>query len=108
MESTRTSQNGHERTVTERSRPRIPLAQSHGRILELARALKAKQSDKGKKLFKFLSDIGTRALRIHIGRVLEMSESSVAKGEYEAKVKARFGSPTVKKTLTSDRRPNQS
>ncbi len=69
-----------------------PLAQSNGRILELVRALKAKDGDRQKKLFQFLSEIGARALRIQIGRVLEMGESSITRHEYEGKVKARFGS----------------
>ena len=69
-----------------------PLAQSQGRILELMRALKANDGDRQKKLFQFLSEIGARALRIHIGRVLEMGESSVTRAEYEVKLKGRFGS----------------
>jgi hypothetical protein len=69
----------------------FPLAESRGRVLELVRALKAKQSDKGKKLFQFLSEIGARALRINIGRVLEMAESSATSAEYEAKLRTRFG-----------------
>jgi P63C domain len=69
-----------------------PLAKSNGRILELMRALKAKQGDRQKKLFQFLNEVGARALRIQIGRVLEMSESSNDSEEYETKVKTRFGS----------------
>ena len=37
------------------------------------------------------SATGARALRIHLGRVLEMAESSSDKGEYERKVYERFG-----------------
>jgi hypothetical protein len=48
----------------------------NGKILELVRALKAKDGDRQKKLFQFLNELGARALRIQIGRVLEMSESS--------------------------------
>jgi hypothetical protein len=68
-----------------------PLAKSNGKILELMRALKAKGGDRQKKLFQFLNDLGARALRIQIGRVLEMSESSKGKPEYETKVVERFG-----------------
>jgi len=42
----------------------------------LLKALKAKDGDRAKKLFQFLNDIGARALRIQLGRVLEMAESS--------------------------------
>ena len=68
-----------------------PLAQSSGKILNLLRALRANDGDRQKKLFSFLSEIGTRALRMHLGRVLEMAESSYTSEEYEAKVRRRFG-----------------
>jgi hypothetical protein len=68
-----------------------PLAQSNGKVLELMRALKAQGGDRAKKLFQFLNDLGARALRIHIGRVLEMAESSADRFEYERKIAARFG-----------------
>ncbi|WP_447602412.1 P63C domain-containing protein [Nitrospira sp. Nam80] len=68
-----------------------PLAQSNGKIYELVKALKAKDGDRQKKLFQFLNDVGARALRIHLGRVLEMCESSEDRNDYEAKIKKRFG-----------------
>jgi hypothetical protein len=68
-----------------------PLARSNGKILELMRALKAEGGDQRKKLFQFLNDVGARALRIHIGRLLEMAESSDSQTEYENKVAVRFG-----------------
>lgn len=68
-----------------------PLAKSNGKILELVRALKAKDGDRQKKLFQFLNELGARALRIQLGRVLEMAESSTSKHEYEAKIVQRFG-----------------
>ena len=43
-------------------------------------------------LFQFLNDIGARALRMQIGRVLEMAQSSNEdKNAYEAKIIERFG-----------------
>lgn len=68
-----------------------PLAKSSGKILTLLRALKAKDGDQKKKLFQFLNDIGARALRIQLGRVLEMAESAPNKTEYEKKIIDRFG-----------------
>ncbi|SEA74256.1 P63C domain-containing protein [Nitrosospira multiformis] len=68
-----------------------PLAKSNGKILELIRALKASDGDRQKKLFQFLNEVGARALRIQIGRVLEMSESSNDKHQYESKIVERFG-----------------
>lgn len=69
----------------------FPLAKSNGKILELIKAHKAADGDRQKKLFQFLNEIGARALRIHIGRVLEMSESSETNIEYENKITERFG-----------------
>ncbi len=68
-----------------------PLAKSNGKILELIRALKSKDGDRQKKLFQFLNEVGARALRMQIGRVLEMTESSKTQQEYEAKIIERFG-----------------
>src|SRR4051794_41071933 len=48
-------------------------------------------SDRAKKLFQFLNEIGARALRIHLGRVLEMAESSDDQLAYESKIVERFG-----------------
>lgn len=68
-----------------------PLAKSSGKILSLLRALKANDGDRQKKLFQFLNEIGARALRMHLGRVLEMAESSKNRDEYEARIRQRFG-----------------
>lgn len=68
-----------------------PLAESNGKLLDLLRALKVGAGNRNKKLFQFLNDIGARALRIHLGRVLEMSESSTTQEEYERKIATRFG-----------------
>jgi hypothetical protein len=35
-----------------------------------------------------------RALRIHIGRLLEMTETSASQSDYENKIAARFGGQT--------------
>jgi hypothetical protein len=68
-----------------------PLAKSSGKILSLLRAVKAADGSRQKKLFQFLNEVGARALRMHLGRVLEMAESSNDSDEYERKVAARFG-----------------
>ncbi|NEV78389.1 hypothetical protein DYI24_15205 [Rhodopseudomonas sp. BR0C11] len=68
-----------------------PLAQSNGKVLELLRALKSRGGDQKAKLFQFLNQIGARALRIQLGRVLEMAESSPNKDAYERKIVERFG-----------------
>lgn len=68
-----------------------PLAQSNGKILELVRANKAKDGDRKKKLFVFLSEIGTKALRMQLGRVLGIAETSADQEDYERKIRERFG-----------------
>ena len=64
---------------------------SSGKILTLLRAHKAQGGDRAKKLFQFLNEIGARGLRMHLGRVLEMAESSPDKAAYEQKINERFG-----------------
>ena len=68
-----------------------PLAKSNGKILDLVRANKAAGGDRSKKLFQFLNEIGARALRTQIGRLLEMTETSANQLEYEKKITDRFG-----------------
>ena len=69
----------------------FPLAQSSGKLLTLLRALKARDGDRQKKLFQFLNEIGARALRMHLGRVLEMAESAPTRHAYESRIVERFG-----------------
>lgn len=68
-----------------------PLAQSNGKILQLTRALKGASGDRKSKLFQFLSEVGTRALRFHLGRLVEMAEDSEDLAAYERKITKRFG-----------------
>jgi hypothetical protein len=69
----------------------FPLAKSNGKILELLRALRAQGGTHKAKLFQFLNDIGARALRMQLGRILEMCESSPDRATYERKIVERFG-----------------
>jgi hypothetical protein len=68
-----------------------PLARSSGKLLALLRALKARGGDRYTKLFQFLNDVGARALRMQLGRVLEMAQSSPDQAIYEGKIIERFG-----------------
>ncbi|MGD9648886.1 MAG: P63C domain-containing protein [Pirellulales bacterium] len=70
----------------------VPLARSNGKLLELLRALRSNGKEQSRYLFSFLNEIGARALRMQIGRVLEMAESSGGDPRvYEAKIVERFG-----------------
>ena len=71
-----------------------PLAASNGKLLKLLRNAKKAGGDRNKKLFQFLNEVGTRALRMHLGRVLEMAQSSSNKNIYEEKIATRFGIPS--------------
>lgn len=68
-----------------------PLAKSNGKLYELLKALKSKDGGRHQKLFQFLNDVGARALRMQLGRILEMCESSPDRFTYEAKIVERFG-----------------
>lgn len=69
----------------------FPLAKSNGKLLALLRALKSKGGKRQDKLFQFLNDVGARALRMQLGRILEMAESSADRLTYEGKIVDRFG-----------------
>jgi hypothetical protein len=79
-----------------------PLAKSSGKLLELLRALRAKDG-RNRKLFQFLNEVGARALRMQLGRVLEMCESSADRREYEAKIVERFGGQQELNFVSNDR-----
>lgn len=68
-----------------------PLARSSGRVLELVRALKAQGEDRNKKLHQFLSELGVKALRTHVGQLLGIAGISKTAQEYETHVKTLFG-----------------
>lgn len=68
-----------------------PLAQSNGKLYELLKMIKSNAGGPNKKLFQFLNEVGARALRMHLGRVLEMAESSTDSREYDRKIVERFG-----------------
>lgn len=69
----------------------VPLAQSDGRLLKLLREARSSSGNSRNKLFQFLNEVGARALRMHLGRVLEMAESSSDRMAYEKRVADRFG-----------------
>jgi len=69
-----------------------PLANSKGHILELAKAQRASSGDeRRKRLHQFLSDIGVKALRQHLGQLLGIAQVSQSEAEYEKHVRRIFG-----------------
>jgi hypothetical protein len=68
-----------------------PLAKSNGKILELTRAQKANSATRHTKLHQFLSEIGVKALRTHLGQLLGIAQVSEDRDIYEQNVKKVFG-----------------
>lgn len=68
-----------------------PLARSNGKILALTRAQKAASEDRHAKLHQFLSEIGVKALRTHLGQLLGIAQVSEDLDEYERRVEKVFG-----------------
>lgn len=69
----------------------VPLAKSKGKILEQIRASRDENGKQSDKLHLFLSEIGVKALRQHIGKLLGVAAMSDNKEEYEAGIAKVFG-----------------
>lgn len=75
----------------------IPLANSNGKLHELVVMQRAKKKeDRNKRLFQFLSEIGVKTLRTHLGQLLGIAKISKNQAEYEGHVQNVFG---VQETL---------
>ena len=71
-----------------------PLANSNGRVLQLAQAQRAsKREDRHKRLHQFYSEIGVKALRTHLGQLLGIARISRDEAEYEGYFRRLFGNP---------------
>jgi len=68
-----------------------PLANSSGHILELTRGQRTSRDERRKKLHQFLSDVGVKALRQHLGQLLGIAQVSEDRAEYEKHVRRIFG-----------------
>lgn len=60
-----------------------PLARSNGKILELTKTQRENSNLRWKKLHQFLSEIGVKALRTHLGQLLGIARISRTDKEYE-------------------------
>lgn len=69
----------------------VPLAKSKGKILEQIRASRDENGKQSDKLHLFLSEIGVKALRQHIGKLLGVAAMSETRDEYENGIKKVFG-----------------
>jgi hypothetical protein len=70
-----------------------PLAKSKGRILRLTKDARASSESKSNRLHQFLSEIGVKILRTHLGQLLGIAQVSKNKDEYEKHILTIFGDP---------------
>jgi hypothetical protein len=68
-----------------------PLARSSGKVYELAKEKRDGSAKPWKKVHQFLSEVGVKALRTHLGQLLGIARISKNKGEYESHVNQLFG-----------------
>jgi hypothetical protein len=69
-----------------------PLAKSSGRVLKLTQDQRKASQERGKKLHQFLSDVGVKALRTHLGQLLGIARISKSEADYESHFDTLFGS----------------
>lgn len=60
-----------------------PLAKSNGKVFSLAKSSKQESGEKGDKIHQFLSEIGVKALRTQVGKILGIATVSDSREEYE-------------------------
>jgi hypothetical protein len=68
-----------------------PLARSNGKVYELTQAQRATHGKRHDKLHQFLSEIGVKALRQHLGQLLGAARIAKDREEYEGYFHRLFG-----------------
>lgn len=68
-----------------------PLAKSNGRIFSITKEMREESAKKYSKLHQFLSEIGVKALRVHLGKLTGIANVSSNKDEYERHFNKVFG-----------------
>jgi hypothetical protein len=66
------------------------LARSEGKILDIAKENREENGKRGDKIHMFLSDIGVKALRRHIGKIIGMASMCETKDQYEKALEKVF------------------
>jgi P63C domain len=69
----------------------FPIASSNGKVLELTREMRAGSQERSRRLHQFLSEVGVKALRTHLGQLLGIARISKDQSEYERHVNTLFG-----------------
>ena len=60
-----------------------PLARSAGKVFSLAKSSKQENGEKGDKIHQFLTEIGVKALRTQVGKIMGIASVSRTRAEYE-------------------------
>ncbi|MBO9883718.1 P63C domain-containing protein [Xanthomonas sp. D-109] len=60
-----------------------PLANSQGKVFDLAKSSKAAKGEPGNKIHQFLSEVGVKALRTQVGKIIGIASVSNSRSEYE-------------------------
>ena len=68
-----------------------PLAKSNGKILQLTKEQRVNSKSRWKRLHQFLSEIGVKTLRTHLGQLLGIARISRTQQQYERHFKVLFG-----------------
>jgi hypothetical protein len=68
-----------------------PLARSNGKILQLTKEQRENSKSRWKRLHQFLSEIGVKALRTHLGQLLGIARISRTQQQYEKHFQVLFG-----------------
>lgn len=68
-----------------------PLAKSSGKVYELTKVMQKQNGVRYQKLHQFLSEVGVKALRTHLGQLLGIAQVSKSRSEYEKHVDDIFG-----------------
>jgi hypothetical protein len=73
-----------------------PLAKSNGTVFNLAKSSKQEHGEKNDKIHQFLSEIGVKALRTQVGKILGIATVSDSREEYEKYISEKiFGQQSL-------------
>jgi hypothetical protein len=67
-----------------------PLAKSNGKVFALAKTSKEANGSSNSKIHQFLSEIGVKALRTQVGKILGIATVSETREEYEKYIREKI------------------
>jgi hypothetical protein len=72
-----------------------PLARSNGTVFSLAKSAKQASGEKNNKIHQFLSEVGVKALRTQVGKIMGIATVSDTREEYERYIQEKIYGQTV-------------